>query len=100
MDRRWFDLFASVPVRPELRQGATVVAPFSFLDLPRLVIRRLAQNALSADAELAALDRDLDGVAVLDAAFEDLRRQRVLQAALDHPLERPGAVDQIGRAHV
>src|ERR1700730_16955295 len=58
-------------------------------------VRRLAQDALAADDQLALLDGDLDGLAFLDTAFEDQRRQRVLQAALDHPLERPGAIDRI-----
>src|SRR4051812_9554228 len=76
-------------------KGATLVAPFLLRLIGALVVRRLAYHALAADAELAALDRDLDGVAVLDAALEDLRRQRVLQAALDHPLQRPRAVDRV-----
>ena len=38
-----------------------------------------AHHALAADGELAVLDADLDGLAVLDAALEDQRRQRVLQ---------------------
>ena len=29
------------------------------------------------------------------SVLEDLRRQRVLQAALDHPLQRPGTVDRV-----
>src|SRR5712671_7324014 len=56
---------------------------------------RFAEHALAANDQLAAFDSDLDGLALLDAAFEDQRRQRVLQAALDHPLERPRAVDRV-----
>ena len=36
-----------------------------------------------------------DGVALVELALQQLERDRVLQLALDHPLERPGAVDRI-----
>src|SRR3546814_7101698 len=37
----------------------------------------------------------MDGVAVLHLAAEEQGRQRVLQRALDHPLQRPRPVDRI-----
>ena len=58
---------------------------------PRLRSARAAPPTVSSPFST----RDLDGVAVVDVAFEQLRRQRVLQAALDHPLQRPRAVDRI-----
>ena len=36
-----------------------------------------------------------DGVALVEVPFEQLQRDRVLQLALDHPLERTGAVDRV-----
>lgn len=40
----------------------------------------------AVDHQRAVADTDLYGVAVLDTAFEDHGRQRVLQVALNHPL--------------
>src|SRR5579864_3033366 len=48
-----------------------------------------------ADDQAERAGGDPDRGAVGDFAFEDLLRQRVLQLALDHPLQRPRAVDRI-----
>ena len=48
-----------------------------------------------ADHQADVAGADMDRRPVGDAAFEDLLGQRVLQLALDHPLQRPRAVDRV-----
>src|SRR6185437_13498423 len=57
------------------------------------LLRRLRD--LASDAEAAILDGDVHCFAVRDLAAEHLLRERVLQRALNHPLQRPGAIDRI-----
>ena len=47
------------------------------------------------EAHVIAVALDPDGVALAEVALQQLQRDRVLQLALDHPLERPGAVHRI-----
>src|SRR5262249_42934256 len=50
---------------------------------------------VAGDDEPARAGPDLDGLPVLDLAAEELLGERVLQLALDHPLQRPRAVDGV-----
>src|SRR5579864_7306884 len=61
---------------------------------PCRLLRRHRRRRLG-DREAQGAGADVHGGAVRDAAFEDLLRQRVLQLALDHPLQGPRAVDRV-----
>src|SRR6185312_7107371 len=55
--------------------------------------RRLRDLARNRERTVAY--RDADRLAVGDLAPQHLLRQRVLQRALNHPFQRPGAIDRI-----
>src|ERR1700693_6185308 len=65
----------------------------SFSRLPFADLRLMMREGLDQEAEWGG--GDMDGVAVADAAFEDLLRQRGLELSRDDPFERPGAVDRV-----
>src|SRR5271169_267848 len=48
-----------------------------------------------ADHQALVAGTDMNRRPVGDMALEDLQGQRVLQFALDYPLQRPGAIDRI-----
>src|SRR5690606_9086925 len=57
--------------------------------------RSVVRDRLSIDRQAIATRRYLDRIAVANSALEDTRGERVLQIPLDHPLQRPGAVNRI-----
>src|SRR5690606_19140024 len=57
--------------------------------------RSIVRHRISIDRQVIAARRYLDRIAVPDCALEDTRGERVLQIPLDHPLQRPGAVNRI-----
>src|SRR5690606_5272278 len=58
-------------------------------------LSRLRGARLAVKREVAVLDGDLHGLAVVDLAFEDLLGQRVLHVFLDHALQGPRAIGRV-----
>src|SRR5882724_4299189 len=60
----------------------------------RFVGRGLAER-LIGEGQLAVLDVDADHAALLQLAEQQLLGERLLDVLLDHPGERPGAVQRV-----
>ena len=60
---------------------------------PARVRRQPRRGALDHQPVRAGIDAH--GLAVAEPAFQQHQRQRILQRALDHPLQRPCAVDRV-----
>src|SRR6185437_8183263 len=55
----------------------------------------LGRGRRADEAQVLARALDPDGVALVEVPFQQLEGDRVLQLALDHPLERARAVDRV-----
>ena len=92
------DLMHRAPVKTRV---ATVEKYFGQVRLPERQVRetcgqlgRKVEN-LSVDDQTIGAGRDFSGIAVLDLSRQDQFRERILDGALDHTLQRPRAIGWI-----
>src|SRR3954454_12823313 len=77
------------------RRSAACIPVKSLGDGVPLRTGHLGDDGAVSQVQVVALALHPHGVAFVEGPLEHLQRNRVLQLALDHPLERPGAVDRV-----
>src|SRR5262245_66106203 len=77
------------------RRSAACIPVRSLGDGVPLRTGHLGDRGALDQAQVVAFALHPHGIALVEGPFEHFQRDRVLQLALDHPLERPGAVDRV-----